>query len=92
MDSVRTRSGLGVEHLQQQFVEGDTAVAVQSQEGLHGSVGGLTQQGEAHQQPAHSTLLPAGRLVLLQGLVEPVLEPLHRVRTVHWVSVWKKRH
>lgn len=38
----RTQSGLGVEHLQQQFVDGDVAVAVQPQESLHGSVGGLS--------------------------------------------------
>lgn len=56
---------LGVEHLQQQFGDGDAAVAVQSQESLHSSVGGLTQEGEAHQQSAHSTLLSAGHLVLL---------------------------
>jgi len=83
----RKRSGLGVEHLQQQFVERDVVLAVQPQEGLHGSVGGLSQQREAHQQAARPVLLPARRLVLLQGLVEPVLEPLHQVRAVHRVGV-----
>lgn len=80
-------SGLGVEHLQQQFVERDAVLAVQPQENPHGSVRRLSQQREAHQQPARPVLLSAGRLVLLQGLVEPVLEPLHRVRTVHRVSI-----
>lgn len=80
-------SGLGVEHLQQQFVQGDAALAVQPQEGLHGSVSSLSQQGEAHQQPTRSALLSAGRLVLLQGLVEPVLELLHRVWTVNRVGI-----
>lgn len=83
----RKRSGLGVEHLQQQFVDGDAVVAVQPQEGLHGSVGGLSQKGEGHEQPSRSALLPAGRLVVLQRLVEPVLKPLHRVRAVHRVGI-----
>lgn len=63
------------------------AVPVQPQEGLHGPVGSLPQQGQRHEQPACSVLLPAGRLVLLQRLVEPVLEPLHGVRTVNRVGI-----
>lgn len=86
-DEDEESSGLGVEHLQQQFVERDAVLAVQPQENPHGSVRRLSQQREAHQQPARPVLLSAGRLVLLQGLVEPVLEPLHRVRTVHRVSI-----
>lgn len=29
-----------------------------------------------------------GSAVLLQGLMELILEPLDRVWTVHWISVW----
>ena len=72
-------------------MERDAAVAVQVQDGLRGPAGGLPQQREAHEQAAGSVALPAGRLVLLQRIVEPVLEPLHRVGTVHRVSVWQTR-
>lgn len=81
-------SGLGVKHLQQQLVEGDAAVAVQPQEGLHGLAGRLPQQGERHEQPTRPPLLPAGRLVFLQGLVQLVLEAVHRIWAVNRVSVW----
>lgn len=80
-------SELGLQHLQQQLVEGDAALAVQQQQVLHGVLGGLPQQGEGHQQAPRPPLLPAPPLVLLQRLVELVLEPLHRVRTVHRVGV-----
>lgn len=69
-------------------MEGDAALAVQPQEGVHGAVGGLPQQRQAHEQPARSPLLPPGRLVFLQRLVEPVLEAVHGVRTVQGVGVW----
>lgn len=65
-------------------------VAVQLQEGLHSSAGRLPQQRERHEQPSRPPLLPAGRLVLLQGLVQLVLEPVHRVRAVDRVSVWRR--
>lgn len=82
-----TPSGLGLQHLQQQLVEGDAAAAVQLQEVLHGVLGRLPQQGEGHQQAAGPPPLPAGPRLLLQGLVKPVLEALDRVGTVQRVSV-----
>lgn len=62
---------------------------VQAQEGLRGAVGGLTQQRQAHEQASRPVPLAAGRLILLQRLVEPVLKLVHRVRTVHRVGVWR---
>lgn len=80
-------SGLGVQHLQQQLVQGDAVVAVKLQEDLHGLAGRLPQQRERHEEPSCSPLLPAGRLVLLQGLVQLVLEPVHRVWAVQRVGI-----
>lgn len=68
-------------------MDGDAPLAVQPEESLHGPVCGLSEQREAHQEAARSVLLPTGTLVVLQGLVEPVLELLQRVRTVQWVGI-----
>lgn len=83
----RSCSALGVQHLQQQFVDGDAALAVQPPEGVHGAGGALPQQREAHQQPARPVRLPAGTLVVLQRLLQAVLEPLQRVRRVRRLGV-----
>lgn len=94
-DSVKVKnsgSGLGVQHLQQQLVQRDASVAVQPQEGLHGLAGRLPQQRERHEQPSCSPLLPAGRFVLLQGLMQLVLEPVHRVWAVQRIGVCGATH
>lgn len=82
----RGPSDLGLQHLQQQLVEGDAA-AVQLQQVLHGELSRLPQQREAHEEAPGVPLL-MGALVLLQGPVKPVREPMGRVGTVQRVSVW----
>ncbi|TNN67177.1 hypothetical protein EYF80_022594 [Liparis tanakae] len=60
---------------------------------LHGFGGGLAEEGEGHEQLAGpaGVLLVLGRLVVLQGLVEHVLELLHRVHVFNMHGVWRRR-
>lgn len=83
----RGPSDLGFQHLQRQLVEGDAA-AVQLQQVVHGERSRLPQEWEAQEEAPGAPLLPVGALVLLQGPVEPVPEPLGRVGTVQRISVW----
>lgn len=54
------RSDFGFQHLQQQPLKGDTALAVQLQEVSYSMLSSLSQQGEGHKQAASSLVLPAG--------------------------------
>ena len=82
-------SDLGIQHLQQQFVHGHASRQVEATEGVDGRLGGLAEQGEGHQQTPRPVGLrrPMGDLVVLQGLVEVVLETLHRLGTLQALCI-----
>ena len=69
----------------------DASLHVQAAEALDGSLGGLSEQGEGHQEPT-STMRLGGTvdaLVVLQGFVEAVLKAQHRVPTLNVLCVWR---
>lgn len=70
-------------------MHGDFAVLLDAVEVLHRLGGDLTEQGQCHEQLPCPTgiLLVLRSLIVLQGLVEHVLELLHRIHifNVHGV-------
>ena len=79
------QSDLGLEHLQEQFVHGHLALHLDAVEVLHGLGGRLAEEGEGHEQLScpPRVLLVLGRLIVLQGLVESVLELLNSLHVLY---------
>lgn len=86
---IQLSSHLGFQKLQEEFVHGNFAVLLDAVEVLHSLGGDLTEKRERHEQLPCPTgiLLVLRSLVVLQGLVEHVLELLHRIHifNVHGV-------
>lgn len=70
-------------------MHGHVALQVEPAEGVHGTVGSLPEQGQGHEQFACPVKLcwVLGALVLLQGLMESILEPLHCLHTLQVLCV-----
>ncbi|TNN36009.1 hypothetical protein EYF80_053827 [Liparis tanakae] len=78
-------SDLGLEHLQEEFVHGHLSLHLDAVKVLHGLGGRLPQEGQRHEQLARPprVLLVLAALVVLQGLVQGVLQLLHRLHVLY---------
>lgn len=78
-------SSLGLEHFQEEFVHRHFSLHLDAVEVLHGLGGRLAEEGEGHEQLScpPRVLLVLGRLIVLQGLVESVLELLNSLHVLY---------